>query len=87
MNALVALWWPILLSAVVAAVLATQIFGLDPTRARAAAKLVGAVSFIAYGFGTITESIWMARPWSSSAKYLTAGGGRSHPDESLSGRR
>ncbi|ACB74446.1 hypothetical protein [Opitutus terrae] len=55
---------------VVAAFLATQLFGLDPARARAAAKLVGAVSFIAYGFGTITESIWSARPWSSSAKYL-----------------
>jgi hypothetical protein len=59
-----------LVIAVVAAFLATQIFSLDPPRARAAAWLVGQVSFIAYGFGTITESIWMARPWSSSAKYL-----------------
>lgn len=56
--------------AVVAAFLATQIFGLDPTRDRAAAKLIGAVSFLAYGFGTITETIWAMRPWSSSIKYL-----------------
>lgn len=59
-----------LLVAVVAAGVATQIFGSDPAHARAAAKLVGAISFVAYGFGTITESIWMARPWSSSVKYL-----------------
>ena len=65
------LWflWSLII-AVVAAFLATQLFGLDPARARAAAKLVGAVTFIAHGFGTMQESIWMARPWSSSAKYL-----------------
>lgn len=56
--------------AVVAAFLATRLLGLDPNHARAAAKLVGAVTFIAHGFGTVQESIWMARPWSSSAKYL-----------------
>ena len=56
--------------AVVAAYLASRLFGLDHHYARAAAKLVGAVSFIAYGFGTVTESIWMMRPWSGSAKYL-----------------
>jgi hypothetical protein len=59
-----------LVIAVVAAAVVTQVFGLDPTRAGAAARLVGVVSFIAYGFGTITESIWMVRPWFSSAKYL-----------------
>ena len=59
-----------LLVAVVAAFLATQVFARDPLRAGAAARLIGAVSFIAYGFGTIVESIWMARPWSSSAMYL-----------------
>ncbi len=61
------------LSVVIAAVgafLATQIFGLDPIRDRAAAKLVGAVSFLAYGFGSISDGIWMARPWSSVAKFL-----------------
>jgi hypothetical protein len=65
------LWFLLtLVVAIVAAFLATQVFGLDPTRAKAAAWLVGQVSFVAYGFGTFTESIWMSRPWSSSAKYL-----------------
>lgn len=59
-----------LVIAVVAAYLATQLIGLDPARPRAAAKLVFAVSFIAHGFGTVTESIWVGRPWGSSAKYL-----------------
>ena len=56
--------------AVVAAYLATRVYGLDHGHARAAAKLFGAVGFIAHGFGTVTESIWMARPWSTSVKYL-----------------
>lgn len=59
-----------LVIAKVAAFLATQVYGLDHAHAAAAAWLIGAVSFIAYGFGTITETIWMARPWSSSVKYL-----------------
>lgn len=59
-----------LLVSAVAAVLASQIFSLDPDRARAAGKLAFAVSFVGYGFGTLQESIWMMRPWSSSAKYL-----------------
>ncbi len=59
-----------LVIAVVAAFVTTQVVGLDPARARAAAWLVGEFSFVAYGFGTITESIWMARPWTSSMKYL-----------------
>jgi len=71
MGKFLGMWflWSVVV-AIVAAFLATQLFGLDPTRARAAAKLVGAVSFIAYGFGTFQESIWMMRPWSSSAKYV-----------------
>ena len=65
------LWFLLSLAiAVVAAFLATQLFGLDHGHARAAAKLVGAVSFIAYGFGTLQESVWMGRPCSTSAKYL-----------------
>ncbi len=59
-----------LVVAIIAAFLATQLFGLDPTRARAAAKLVGAVSFIAYGIGEIPQSIWMHHPWSATAKYF-----------------
>ena len=56
--------------AVVAAFLASQIFLLDSAHARGAAKLVGAVTFIAHGFGTVTESIWMMRSWSASTKYV-----------------
>ena len=56
--------------AMVAAFLASQLFGLDHGHARAAGKLVGAVSFIAYGFGKIADSIWMGHPCSSTCKYL-----------------
>ena len=65
------LWflWALIVT-IVAAFLATQIFGLDPARARAAAKLVGAITFIAHGFGNVVESIWMGRSWSSTAKHL-----------------
>jgi hypothetical protein len=35
-----------------------------------AAKLAGALTFIAYAFGTIQESIWMYRSWRSSVTYL-----------------
>ena len=59
-----------LLVSAVAAWLAARIFGLDHSQACRAAKLVGAVSFIAHAFGTLQESVWMMRPWSSSAKYL-----------------
>ncbi|WP_415907847.1 hypothetical protein [Oleiharenicola sp. Vm1] len=61
--------WSLVVAAV-AGYLAGRVFGLDHNHARAAAKLVGAVTFIAHGFGTVTESIWMMRPWSGSAKYL-----------------
>ena len=65
------LWfvWSLII-VIVAAYLATQLFGLDHGHARAAAKLVGAVSLIAHGFGTVQESIWVGRPWSQSVKYL-----------------
>ncbi len=61
--------WSLIISAV-AAYLAARVYGLDHAQARNAAKLVGVVTFIAHGFGTITESIWMMRPWSASAKQL-----------------
>ena len=71
MGKYLGLWflWSLVI-ATVAAYLAAQLFGLNSGRALAAAKLVGVVSFIAHGFGTITESIWVGRPWSQSAKYL-----------------
>jgi hypothetical protein len=71
MGKYLGLWflWSLVVS-VVAAYLAVGVLGLQHNHARAAAKLVGAVIFIAHGFGTVTESIWMARSWSSSVKYL-----------------
>jgi hypothetical protein len=33
-------------------------------------RVVGAVSFLAYGFGSIQMAIWMGKPWSSAAKDL-----------------
>jgi hypothetical protein len=59
----------VVLSAV-AAYVAGRICGLDPLQQLRAAKLVFAVSFCSYGFGTVPESIWMARSWTSTAKYL-----------------
>jgi hypothetical protein len=56
--------------AVVAAFLAARLVGAGHAHAVTAAKLVGAVSLIAHGFGTVTESIWVGRPWSSSVKYV-----------------
>lgn len=61
--------WSVIVAAV-AGYLAARVFGLSHVPAHGAAKLVAAITFIAHGFGTVTESIWMMRPWSSSAKYL-----------------
>ena len=71
MGKYLGLWflWSLIIAAV-AAYLAARVFGVEPGHARAAAKLVGAITFIAHGFGTVTESIWMMRTWSSSVKYL-----------------
>ena len=61
--------WSLIVAAV-AAYLAARLVNMDHAHASTAAKLVGAVTFIAHGFGTVTESIWMGRPCSSSAKHL-----------------
>lgn len=61
--------WSLIVAAA-AAYLAARVYGMDHSHAHGAAKLVGAVTFIAHGFGTVQESIWSMRPWSSSAKYL-----------------
>lgn len=68
MGRMLGLWflWSLVIAAV-AACIASRIYGLN---AGAAAKLVGAIAFIGHGFGTVPESIWMMRPWSSSAKYV-----------------
>src|SRR5258708_7521444 len=71
MGKYLGLWflWSLAIAAV-AGFLASRLIGMDHAHCRAAAKLVFAVTFIAHGFGTVTESIWMGRPWSSSAKNL-----------------
>jgi hypothetical protein len=71
MGKYLGLWflWSLVIAAV-AAFLAAKVFGVDHVYARPAAKLAATITFIAYGFGTITESIWMGRRWSSSAKNL-----------------
>jgi hypothetical protein len=56
--------------ALVTGLLVSQIIPLNETFARKAAKLAGAITFIAHGFGTVSESIWMGRSWSTSAKNL-----------------
>ena len=33
-------------------------------------RVAGTIAFLCYGFGTIIESIWWGRKWSSSAKNL-----------------
>ena len=61
------------LSLVIAALTAfvtSRVVPLDHAYAVRAAKLAGAVTFIAYAFGSVQESIWMYRSWRSSATYL-----------------
>lgn len=61
--------WTLVVEAV-AAFIAVRVYGVDHGFGRAAAKLIGAITFIGFGFGTVQESIWSMRPWASSAKYL-----------------
>jgi len=65
------LWflWSLIVAAV-SAYLAARVFGLGHAHVSGAAKLIGVVTFISHGFGTVQDSIWMSRSWSSSAKYL-----------------
>jgi hypothetical protein len=61
--------WSLVIS-IVAAFLASRLIPWDHAHARGAAKLVGAITFIAHGFGSVTESIWTGRPWGQTGKYL-----------------
>lgn len=71
MGKYLGLWFlQTLLVSAVLTVLVANVIPFDPRLAVKAAKLAGGIAFIAYGFGTITESIWGMRPWGSSAKYL-----------------
>lgn len=71
MGKYLGLWFLLcVLVSVATACVVARLIPHDPAFAQRAAKLAGAVSFIAYGFGTIQESIWSGRPWSQSVKYI-----------------
>jgi hypothetical protein len=59
-----------LLVSTVVGFLVAKVYGLNGTPALGAAKFVGAVTFIAHGFGTLSSSIWEGRPWGQSMKYV-----------------
>jgi hypothetical protein len=71
MGKYLGLWfvWSLVIAAV-AAYLASRMVPFGHVHAARAAKLIGALTLIAHGFGTVTESIWTGRPWSQSVKYL-----------------
>jgi hypothetical protein len=71
MGKYLGLWfvWSLVI-ATVAAYLTAKAYGVEDAPVLRASKFFAALIFIAHGFGTITESIWVGRPWSSSAKYL-----------------
>ena len=70
MGKYLGLWfvWSLVIAAV-AGWLTAKVYGVG-VPPLGAAKFFAVVTFIAHGFGTITESIWVGRPWSSSAKYV-----------------
>ena len=71
MGKCLGLWFSFsLFVAAVAAFLSAQNVGLAPERAHMGAHLVAVITFIAYGFGSIQEGIWMGKPLSSVLKYL-----------------
>lgn len=55
-------------AALVAAVLALHAFGTGAD-GHSVAHLVGIVTFLTYGVGSIQDGIWMGKPWGSVAKY------------------
>ena len=52
-----------------AALLAVQSFGLG-ANPNAAGHLAGMLAFLTYGGGSVQQSVWMGKPWSSTAKDL-----------------
>lgn len=51
------------------AAIAVQTYGLA-ANPRAAGHLIGLISFLTYGAGSVLSGIWMGRPWGSVAKDL-----------------
>lgn len=59
-----------LVVAVAVGFLTSQMVAVGHVHALRAAKLAGAITLVAYGFGTFTESIWMYRSWRATATYV-----------------
>lgn len=55
--------------AILSALVASQNFGAH-SDAQQAGHIAGIVSLIAYGSGSVQESIWMGRPWSATMKNM-----------------
>ncbi|MFT3807062.1 hypothetical protein [Arenimonas sp.] len=55
--------------ATIAAMLVLQVVGLQ-AHPHAAGHLVGMISLLAYGCGSVTNGIWFAKPWGTVAKDL-----------------
>lgn len=49
--------------------LASHAYGTN-SNAHLVGHFVGVFTFVAYGCGSVQESIWMGKPWSSTYKYL-----------------
>lgn len=58
-----------LIVAAIGALLAVQSFGLQGS-SHYAGHLVGVLTFVAYGVGSVCNAIWMGKTWSSVAKDL-----------------
>ena len=70
MGALLAKWFAFtVLVAFVAAYLTSRTLA-PGTHYLQVFRVVGTVSFLAYGFGAIPNAIWMGKPWSSAVKDL-----------------
>ncbi len=70
MGAALITWFVLNLAlAVVTAVVILHVYGLQVDPARAAC-LAGILAFLSYGVGSISNGIWMAKPWTSVAKDL-----------------
>jgi len=65
------LWfvWSLVI-ALVAAYLTARVVTIDSAHALRIAKFTGGITFVAHGFGSVQESIWMYRSWRSTATYL-----------------
>lgn len=71
MGKYLGMWFVLcLVISAIAAYLTAHVVPLDHAFAHRAAKLAGAISFIAYGFGSLTEAVWGGRPWMLTVKYL-----------------